>query len=108
MQEMAIKLTTIYNVINFTRSNGVSKVKSRHNISGRFIKYESCLIDHERVESFKELYNSKLKEFCRKISSILMKLDFSINVHQIEVFVTKKKKKLAGILTRRELHYCFM
>ncbi|KAG0426366.1 Tigger transposable element-derived protein 6, partial [Dictyocoela muelleri] len=64
IQEMAMKLAKIYNVENFKASNGwLYKFKLRHNISSRFIKGESGLVDHENIESFKDIYSDKLKSY---------------------------------------------
>ncbi|KAG0442234.1 Tigger transposable element-derived protein 6 [Dictyocoela muelleri] len=67
LQEMALKLATLYKVENFKASNGfLQKFKNRHNISSKFVKGESGLVNEETISYFKNEYEIKLKSYDKK------------------------------------------
>ncbi|KAG0428943.1 Tigger transposable element-derived protein 6, partial [Dictyocoela muelleri] len=64
IKEIALKLASLAGLENFKASNGfIHRFKSRHNITCKLIKGESGLVDGNLIESFKEIYENKMKMY---------------------------------------------
>ncbi|KAG0442733.1 Tigger transposable element-derived protein 6 [Dictyocoela muelleri] len=93
IQNIAMKLADIYRVDNLKSSNGwLQKFKLRHNIIIKFINGESGLVDVELIESFKDIYEKKIKYAHSRISLIVMKLVFFISVRPVEILLIRIRK----------------
>ncbi|KAG0428336.1 Tigger transposable element-derived protein 6 [Dictyocoela muelleri] len=96
-----MKLVDIYRVDNFKASNGwLQKFKLRHNIIIKFIKGESGLVDVELIESFKDIYEKKMKVYTPENIFNCDETGFFISVRSVEILLIRMKKTLVGNSTR--------
>ncbi|KAG0439732.1 Tigger transposable element-derived protein 6 [Dictyocoela muelleri] len=64
LQKNGLKSADIYKFGNFKASSGwLQKFKTRHNITSKFIKGESGLVDENVLEEFKDVYSKKLSSY---------------------------------------------
>ncbi|KAG0439542.1 Tigger transposable element-derived protein 6 [Dictyocoela muelleri] len=105
---MALKLAEIYGIKETKASNGfIQKFKSRHNITCKLINGESGLIKDDVIESFKENYERKLKEYDKQDVFNCDETEFFFKCRPTKTICHRDEKQISGKFSKERITILF-
>ncbi|KAG0437326.1 Tigger transposable element-derived protein 6 [Dictyocoela muelleri] len=105
---MALELAEIYGIKEFKTSNGfIQKFKSRHNNTCKLINVESGLIKDDVIESFKETYERKLKEYDKQNVFNCDETGFFFKCTQTKTLCHNDEKQISGKFSKERITILF-